>query len=1629
MRVGVVVHVRVVVCLAALAVPAAASAVTRSVPGTALEAPAVREAIRHESMQEPGPLASTAGATGDSSEPATPPGGELEEGLSTPNSNTWTVGRENQVTRIFAAPVNYRGSDARWHAIDNTLVPAAMGGYENQANSFTLRVPNSLSTGLSLEAGGNSISAALQGGKEAMPAVAGGTARYSEALTSTDLEYESTSTGVKETATLKDPNAPQAIRFSLSATGSLSAKATTGGIAVLDAEGKTAFALPAAVAYRPGQDPGTGRQLPMSLTATSNGWTLTIDTSALWLREELAHGAVAVDPSLEVGGSQNCWVESDSPSTSFCSQTTMDVGYQSTEPAHEHHGLLQFNLSSLPEGADVLNARLGLYLQAHSTSNSKPVGVYRVTKPWTTSATWEKYDATHAWTTAGGDYSTGEDAVVNSSVGTTTGWNYWYPTKMVQEWANGSNEAEEGAPNDGLIIKDETDNTINNVLTYSSIRATEHKPFLEVAYEKQGVGREPQWTILNYPIADKITVAANVASGNLIVENADLHIAGRSEDFASTRRYNSVDPNVKDYGRFNDSNDRRGAEFADGSFEFLDETDAHYVFVKKPDGTFVTPPGIKAVLCTAGHPPCPATLPTGVARRLVYDADNRHIDFTPSGAVSRKGDRHENVLTAGFTEGNLTSWTDTQSRKITYKTNAVGFYTEINDEAGARKLTYEYEGTGTAAQLIGYKDAGGHTTKYHYEFGDLNKITTPAGHVTLLKYNSTHQIASIVRTTNIEHTSGPTTKFTYYALGAEHNPCGTSLKATVVTDPDGVAEREKGPPETETSHTTTYCSNVHDEIVKTLDANGKESQATFDGSGNTRTMTAAPRETGAIAGLTSLVYGTGGANLACVEQSGKETSSCPTEALPEGFSSRYSYGDATFGFQPTEAISPRQKTTKLCYWGGSVACGAGEALAPGELKQEKLPLAGEPGPTDEYNKEGLTTSSTDADGHTTHYEYDASGNLKTITPPSGSGKYKVTITDDAVSRPHVITQCLNETCSSSDVATLSYDALDRLTEAVYTGPGATKTFKYTFDTDGNLAKQVEPAGTTSYKHDAVNRITEEAFPGGAANAYGYDEASNLTTLTDSGGVTTYLYNKLNELEAMFEPEGNCGTTPVKCTTFAHDNDGAVTKIRYPSGATLNYTLDATTGRTKEISAKNPAGTTVMSNTYAYLEGTSDTPMVYKDTTSVSGSQTTETFYKYDVLDRLEEARTFSTSEPLRSRYAYEMDAVGARVKQEVASGSEFGGLKTFYVFNAGNELECRMKSEAACSKSSASEISGYSYDGAGNETAITGYSDPATTAFSYNNLEQLQGLTPPSASEKALSYVGTGQGLVSSVGSSSLQNSTLGVTKQVNGAGTSYYARAPGGLLVDQRLPGGATYNPVYDAQGDVVGLLNSSGELVQTTRYGPYGENTSTEGSVAYSATNDPFMFQGGYHMEGGNAGSGNVPNGTYHFGERYYDPTVGGWTQPDPGGDEGYGFAGDNPVNATDPTGECPADQGPGGGCSGHVCAKVIAVAPGHEKHCGQYGNLDVEFDQGPCNHAGCTVYYSASGVAVGARHPKLFLTAYIGARLIDRAGPVSYRSTPTFSGSAFLPFGEQLQFQLAVTVGTKAEYLQIRLEAAPG
>jgi RHS repeat-associated protein len=113
-----------------------------------------------------------------------------------------------------------------------------------------------------------------------------------------------------------------------------------------------------------------------------------------------------------------------------------------------------------------------------------------------------------------------------------------------------------------------------------------------------------------------------------------------------------------------------------------------------------------------------------------------------------------------------------------------------------------------------------------------------------------------------------------------------------------------------------------------------------------------------------------------------------------------------------------------------------------------------------------------------------------------------------------------------------------------------------------------------------------------------------------------------------------------------------------------------------------------------------------------------------------------------------------------------------------------------------------------------------------------------------------------------------------------------------------------------VIALTDEQGELAGRYRYDPYGETIEDTTSVP-----NAIRFAGQYR---------DAQTGLYKMGVRYYDPAVGRWTQKDPlnlfqdptQGNR-YVYAGADPVNRTDPTGQDFL------GCVLGIGSGVVAVA----------------------------------------------------------------------------------------------------------
>ena len=117
----------------------------------------------------------------------------------------------------------------------------------------------------------------------------------------------------------------------------------------------------------------------------------------------------------------------------------------------------------------------------------------------------------------------------------------------------------------------------------------------------------------------------------------------------------------------------------------------------------------------------------------------------------------------------------------------------------------------------------------------------------------------------------------------------------------------------------------------------------------------------------------------------------------------------------------------------------------------------------------------------------------------------------------------------------------------------------------------------------------------------------------------------------------------------------------------------------------------------------------------------------------------------------------------------------------------------------------------------------------------------------------------------------------------------------------GTTYTYVYNGLGDVMEILDSSGNAVVSYLYDAWGAPISITGPMASTlGVQNPIRYRGYYY---------DTETGLYYLQNRYYDPVVGRFINADSllgaNGDlmsyNLYAYCSNNPVNMSDPSGLC--------------------------------------------------------------------------------------------------------------------------------
>ncbi|MGA7218805.1 MAG: RHS repeat-associated core domain-containing protein, partial [Candidatus Sulfotelmatobacter sp.] len=438
---------------------------------------------------------------------------------------------------------------------------------------------------------------------------------------------------------------------------------------------------------------------------------------------------------------------------------------------------------------------------------------------------------------------------------------------------------------------------------------------------------------------------------------------------------------------------------------------------------------------------------------------------------------------------------------------------------------------------------------------------------------------------------------------------------------------------------------------------------------------------------------------------------------------------------------------------------------------------------------------------------------------------------------------VNDYNSDTGTYTFSYDNMNRLTSTTtnyqFTSIGA-QTVQYGYDAASNRTSMTDPVGTvTSYSYDQLNRLTALSNSWAGAFGFSYDVLGNRTQLTRPNGVNTYYsYDALSHLLSVEH-----GTTPVLALdgeTYSYDAAGnRLTKQDLQANLISNYTYD---------------------NIYQLLQVTQSAPPPPHSTSlpppcGVRSCPTTES-YTYDLVgDRLSSLSvanyTYNSSNELLSNssgsYTYDhngntlTDATGRsytwdlenRISQIVMPGS--GGRTTFKYDPFGRRIQ----------KSGPLGTTNYLYDVIDGDANLIEEMDSAGNLLARYNHE-LEADTP-------LSMFRSGT--------------------------ASYYER---------------------DGLGSVTSLSDSAGALVNTYTYDSFGKLTASTGTLT-----NPFQYT---------AREFDPETGLYEYRARYYDQSVGRFNSEDPirfkGGIDFYRYVGNNPITRTDPDGMGAA-----------ACAKALA------------------------------------------------------------------------------------------------------------
>jgi RHS repeat-associated protein len=522
---------------------------------------------------------------------------------------------------------------------------------------------------------------------------------------------------------------------------------------------------------------------------------------------------------------------------------------------------------------------------------------------------------------------------------------------------------------------------------------------------------------------------------------------------------------------------------------------------------------------------------------------------------------------------------------------------------------------------------------------------------------------------------------------------------------------------------------------------------------------------------------------------------------------------------------------------------------------------------------------------------------------------------------------LSLTDGKNQITQWKYDQFGRMTNKL--DQAGTVILKYIYDANDRATNRWSAAmGTTTYTYDNIGNLKSIVYPHSPAQTYSYDSLNRLTNMVDAVGTTKYAYTAGNQLWTEIPPSQISNSTVTNTYTnrlrtmmvlrqpsgvwtnkFVYDAAGRLTNVTSPAGV-FSYTPGGASGAsrlTKKVLLPNTSYVTNTFDTVGRMTGT------YLDTSA--NAVLDLALYGYNKANQ---RTTFTNAAGTYVQYSY--DPIGQLKVADSSVNTEDRGYFYDAAWNlnrltnnsTSSSFSVDAKNQLTADPNSATD----SYDSNGNliqrtvtATQTYGYDDENrltnivlgttyNTVFIYDGLGRLRISTPYLCTgtnwypQVGTSYIYDGNRVIQERGGVPLVSYTRGTDL----SGTLEGAGGIGGLLARSSgySSGNWTTHHFYhaDGSGNITYLVDSSQAMAATYRYDPFGNLTSSSGSMA--ATNHLRFCSKGIDLN----------TGMYIYLYRFYDPNLQRWLNRDPLGEYGginlHAFVSGDPINEIDPFGQ---------------------------------------------------------------------------------------------------------------------------------